>query len=364
MWDVALGRRFSRSLTMADTQEAPVQAVDEAPGSLRQAEQAFMGLLDSQDQPEPTEAEPTEELQSTDEIPDEDSQADSEDETEELVEDDPEEDTDDDELEEESQGDEEEDDPLYAVKVDGEELEVNLDELLKSYSRQKDYTRKTQALSENQKEIDTLTQQHQAEIQQIQQERQQYMDSLSQVIENANLDKFNVDWERLKAEDPLEYITKKQEFADAKDKVQQLQQQQQQAAARQQQAQQEQLQTQMSYEHTQLVEKLPDWGEPEKQSKLAGDLRSYLSDQGYVPEEIDGLIDHRSFIVAHKAMMYDRIQKADPKGKKLQNKPRVIRGGKGTTKAKGQRERVQQTRNRLKQTGHVRDAARALEDLL
>jgi|6_EtaG_2_1085325.scaffolds.fasta_scaffold22494_2 predicted nucleic-acid-binding protein len=351
---------------MADTQAAPVQAVDvPAPGSLKQAEQALVGLLDSlEEQPEPTEAEPTEELESTDEIPDEDSQADSEDETEELVEDDPQEDTDDDEPEEESAGDEEDSDPLYQVRVDGEELEVNLEELLKSYSRQSDYTRKTQALSEQQKDIDTLTQQHQAEIQQIQQERQQYMDSLTQVIENANLDKFNVDWERLKAEDPLEYITKKQEFADAKEKVQQLQQQQQQAATRQQQAQQEQLQQHMRYEHEQLVEKLPDWGEPEKQTRLAGDMRSYLSDQGYVPEEIDGLIDHRSFIVAHKAMMYDALQKADPKAKKLKNKPRVVRGGKGTTKAKAQRDRVQQNRNRLKQTGHVRDAARALEDFI
>jgi|TARA_Y100000310_G_scaffold77141_1_gene73677 hypothetical protein len=351
---------------MADTQAAPVQAVDvPAPGSLKQAEQALVGLLDSlEEQPEPTEAEPTEELESTDEIPDEDSQADSEDETEELVEDDPQEDTDDDEPEEESAGDEEDSDPLYQVRVDGEELEVNLEELLKSYSRQSDYTRKTQALSEQQKDIDTLTQQHQAEIQQIQQERQQYMDSLTQVIENANLDKFNVDWERLKAEDPLEYITKKQEFADAKEKVQQLQQQQQQAATRQHQAQQEQLQQHMRYEHEQLVEKLPDWGEPEKQTRLAGDMRSYLSDQGYMAEEIDGLIDHRSFIVAHKAMMYDALQKADPKAKKLKNKPRVVRGGKGTTKAKAQRDRVQQNRNRLKQTGHVRDAARALEDFI
>jgi len=93
-------------------------------------------------------------------------------------------------------------------------------------------------------------------------------------------------------------------------------------------------------------------------------MRSYLSDQGYMAEEIDGLIDHRSFIVAHKAMMYDALQKADPKAKKLKNKPRVVRGGKGTTKAKAQRDRVQQNRNRLKQTGHVRDAARALEDFI
>lgn len=36
----------------------------------------------------------------------------------------------------------------YKVKVDGEELEVGLDELLNGYSRTADYTRKTQALAE------------------------------------------------------------------------------------------------------------------------------------------------------------------------------------------------------------------------
>lgn len=350
---------------MADTQEAPVQDAAE-PGSIQQAQQAFMGLLDSQENPEPqAEAEPTEELESTDEIPDEDFEADSEDETEELIEDDPEEeDTEDDELEEESASEEEDDDAVYAVKVGDDELEVSIDELIKGYSRQSDYTKKAQALSEQRKEIDTLKQQHEAEIQQIQAERQQYMESLTQVIENSNLDQFNIDWDRLKVEDPLEYITKKQEFQDAKDKVAQLQQQQHRTAQLQQQQHQEQLQQQMAYEHEQLVQKLPDWGEPEKQTTLAGELRSYLSDQGYVPDEIDSLIDHRSFIVAHKAMMYDRIRKADPKAKKLKNKPRVVRGGKGTTKAKAARDRVQQNRNRLKQTGHVRDAARALEDFI
>lgn len=36
----------------------------------------------------------------------------------------------------------------YTVKVDGQEIEVDLDELLNGYQRQSDYTRKTQALKE------------------------------------------------------------------------------------------------------------------------------------------------------------------------------------------------------------------------
>jgi hypothetical protein len=40
---------------------------------------------------------------------------------------------------------------LYTVKVAGEEVQVTLDEALKGYSREQDYTRKTQALAEESK---------------------------------------------------------------------------------------------------------------------------------------------------------------------------------------------------------------------
>ena len=351
---------------MADTQQAPASDVADAPpsGSIREAQQALMGLLDSEEQPEQQESAPVEDSESTDVSPDEESEAVSEEaEAEELIEDDPEEDTDAEEPEAELEGDDSEADVIYEVRVGNETLEVPIDELIKGYSRQSDYTKKTQALSEQQKEIDNLTQQHQAEIQQIQQERQQYMDSLTQVIENAGLEKMNIDWERLKAEDPLEYITKREELRESQEKIAQLQQQQKQVAEKQAVEQESMLKAALAQEHEKLVEKLPDWGKPDTQQKLAGELRSYLVDSGYEIEEIDQLIDHRSFIVAHKAMMYDQLQKANPKSKKLKNKPRVVRSGKGTTRAREDRERVSANRNRLKQTGHVRDAARALEDI-
>lgn len=48
---------------------------------------------------------------------------------------------------------EESDDEKYVVKVDGEEIEVTLDELAKGYQRQADYTRKTQALAAEREEL-------------------------------------------------------------------------------------------------------------------------------------------------------------------------------------------------------------------
>lgn len=49
-------------------------------------------------------------------------------------------------------------DQLYTVKVDGEELQVTLDEALKGYQRQAVFTRKTQALSAEQARLDAFSQ--------------------------------------------------------------------------------------------------------------------------------------------------------------------------------------------------------------
>ena len=111
---------------MADTQTAPQPAatepLPELPGSVREAQEALLGLIDSEgeipeDKPKAEEAQPTEE---------EESQPEEEDES---FEEEPEEE----EESEEPEGEEEEE--LYAVTVNGEEVAVSLDELLSGYSR-------------------------------------------------------------------------------------------------------------------------------------------------------------------------------------------------------------------------------------
>lgn len=346
---------------MADTQEAP--ALNEAPvltdeGSIASAHQALLGLLDSQESPEAEEAAPTEEeLASTEEDPDESPEAVSEDESESEE--------DEEESEDEESEEEDEEEPVYAVKVDGEEIEVSLDELLKGYSRNSSFTRKSQALAEDRKQMESLQAQYNSEMQQIQAERQQYAQQLQSMIENSNLDAFaNVDWERLKAEDPIEFVTKREEFREAQEKIAKVQQQQQAAIQKNEAAAQQQWQESVKTEHAALVEKLPEWGDPDKQKVLAGELRSYASSAGFQDAEIESLIDHRSFIVLNKARLYDEMMKANPKAKKLKNKPKVIRGSKAATAKSESKSKRAALRNRLSETGHVNDAAALLEDYI
>ena len=342
---------------MADTQQEPAIVQD---GSLAAAQSALLGLLEPEpEKPETEEATPTEDsVTSTEETPDEESEAVQEDESEEVEESDESE-------SEEPEEVEEEEPEVYAVRVDGEEVEVSLDELLSGYSRQSSFTKKTQQLAEDRKAMESLQEQYNSEVAQIQQERQQYAEYLQNIIENSQLDQWgSVDWEALKRDDPIEYVTKREEFREQSEKVQRLQQEQQNAQQKAHQAQQQQWADTVKTEHAALVEKLPDWGKPDAQRELAGKLRDYARGQGYQDAEIDTLVDHRSFIVLNKARLYDELQGSDVKAKKLKNKPRVIRGGKGSTKTAEAKQKRTSQKNRLKKSGRVEDAAALFEDFI
>ena len=113
-----------------------------------------------------------------------------------------------------------------------------------------------------------------------------------------------------------------------------------------------------------MVEVLPDWAEPEKQQEIATGIRNYATSQGFQKEELDSLSDHRSLLVLRKAMLYDQLQKADVKGKKLKGKPRVVRAGQGAEKKQTKKGLRAAKMKRLHETGHVDDAASMIEDLM
>ena len=350
---------------MADTQQAPHPATQPTPppgGSVREAQEALLGFIEPEEEKlKAEEATPTEEEESTEETQDESLEEEPQEELEATSEEE--------EAEEatEETDDGEEEDPLYAVTVNGEEHEVTFDELLRGYSRQSDYTRKTQELSNDRKQMEELQKQYNSEVSTIQAERQQYMESLNQIIANssAGLDKFaNVDWQSLKDTDPIEYVTKKEEFREAQEKVQSMQQEQYNAQHRHAEESKQLRSHILKEEHGKLSAALPEWGEPEKQKKMATEIRDYASSQGFSAEEINSLVDHRSLLVLLKASKYDAMQKADVKSKKIKNKPRVIRAGKGRSSGDESKSKRTARMRRLQQSGHVRDATSLFEDFV
>jgi hypothetical protein len=245
----------------------------------------------------------------------------------------------------------------YTVKVDGEEVEVSLDELRNGYQRQADYTRKSQSLAEQRKA-------YEANLQAVQNERSQYATLLGNMAQNQNaeLQRFaNTNWAELKETDPMEYMEKRLEYQEAKEKVSELHNErvrvQQQTESEMGQFLQEKLQKEAEL----LSKALPQYLEPG--SNFKDEVRNYALNLGFSPQDIDGIADHRVIMVLHKAMMQDRISNG-PANKSKKTAPKIVKSGTPQTKGQRSRRTVQAKRERLAKTGNQRDAANVFLDLI
>ena len=352
---------------MADTQTAPqapagLQPIPALGGSIDEAQEALLSILEPEEEtPESEEAQPTEDVESTEETQDE------------SLKEEPEEEEEAEEAEEESEepDEEAEEELLYAVKVDGAEQEVTLDELMKGYSRQSDYTKKTQELAAGRKVIEDAYNQYNSEIVALQQERQQYIAALSQVVQHSlsGIEQYNnIDWETLKQEDPIEYFSKRDELQQRQAQLaanqQQMEQAQYQQNAQAQSQREDRQQKFANYHMTQLAEKLPEWKDPDQKTKIWNEAREFAVSQGYAESEFDSLLDHRHLLILLKAKKYDDLQGNDISSKKVKNKPKVVRAGSPReSKASDKKKRTAQMK-RLKGTGHIDDASALLEDFI
>ncbi len=243
----------------------------------------------------------------------------------------------------------------YTVKVDGEEFEVSLDELRDGYQRQSDYTRKSQSLAEQRKA-------YEANLQAVQNERNQYAQVLEQMSENQNyqLQQFeDINWKELKDDDPMEYMEKRLEYQEAKDRISQLNNER--ARVHQQnQAEITQVLTEKVQKEAELLSAaLPEYADPG--SNLKTDIRNYALSLGFPENEIDSISDHRVVLVLHKAMMQDNAAKGV---KKVKVAPKVVKSGTPQTKSQKVKRVTQAKRERLSKTGNQRDAADVFLDLI
>lgn len=247
--------------------------------------------------------------------------------------------------------------PSYTVKVDGEEFEVDLDELRNGYQRQSDYTKKSQSVAEMRKA-------YEANLQSVQQERDQYQQVLANMenYQNLELKKYQeLDWASLKEDDPVEYMEKRIEFQDAKDKVNQVKQEQ---IAVQQKTQQEvyqNIQHKVQEEAELLATALPEYSDPS--SNLKTELRDFAINMGFSEQDVNGITDHKVVLVLHKAMLQDKAN-SSTSSKVKKGPAKVIKAGVPVTKKQRVARDVQAKRDRLRKTGSVNDAANAFMDLI
>ena len=248
-------------------------------------------------------------------------------------------------------------DPVYRVKVDGEEFEVSLDELRNGYQRQSDYTRKSQSLAEQRKA-------YEANLQAVQNERQQYSHILENVgkFQDIEVQKLNdIDWASLKDTDPMGYMEKRMELQEAREKAAQVKAEQTRIAHQSQQEHAVRMQDILQHEAGKLKEILPEYADPK--SGLRDKLRDYALGLGFDQQDINNIADHRVVLVLHKAMLQDEAKNGAVK-KVSKKVPKVLKSGTPESKTQRNQRTLKGKRQRLSKTGHPRDAANVFLDMI
>jgi len=252
--------------------------------------------------------------------------------------------------------------PLYRVKIDGEEFDVPLDELRNGYSRQQHFTKQSQKLAEEKKVFAT-------EFQQVQEERQQYVQLLSALESQIkNMDSQpEPDWDTLYETDPIEASRQQHEwnrFNQAKnEKLQAAQAEKQRVAQIEQREQMEQYKTLLSHEAQRLQEVIPEWKDQKRAAKEQQDLKKYLINQGVSEEEVSALVKADHVKVLRKAMLYDKgKRKVSNQKNNPQKRTRVMKSG--AKLAPKVQDKFKKATSNLKKSGKWQDAHQAVSMLL
>jgi len=260
--------------------------------------------------------------------------------------------------EEQTEVEEEQEQPTYyKVRVDGEEVEVTLEELQSGYSRQQDYTRKTQELSEQRKTIDK----QQEELAQRDAIYSQLLPRLEAQLkgEMAN----EPDWNKLYEDDPVGYVREKQLWDERKEKLRATQAEQRRLEEENAKKQQEQIAQMVQEGQQKLLELIPEWQDPEVATKDKLAIREYgINVLGYSPEEMDAVYDYRALLGLRNAWLQSKTVKATKKKPTEKAKARVARPG--TTNRPRSVAPVKKAKQRLAKTGKPSDAAKVFEQLL
>ena len=337
-----------------ETTTPEVGSGNDNPITIDDATSAFEGMLSA---PEDSKEQPTDQEENTQESEVEETEEEDVEFEVEEADDDTEESEDDSEIEDEEVVEEEQ---TFTVKAAGEEKEVTLDELKKSYQLGSDYTKKTQEVAEQRKVID---QEAKAiiEARQVRDSYAQKLQAVEQFLVGSN--DSPEDLATMKENDPIGYAVKVAEMTEKKDQLQQVNAERQRIAQEQESDRSANMQKYVEGEAQKLTQSLPEFSDKTKGEQIRNEIRNYGKKVGFTDDELSQVYDSRHVLVLHKAAQYDKLMagKAGVK-KKVANAPKTMKGGAKVKQTVTDRTKKQH--KRLLQTGDARDAAALFENFI
>ena len=318
---------------MSDTQNTTPEGSGEL--TVEGAANAFLSMMDREDGSDKEQPESASEANESD--------AESDDESE---------------VEQDDDGEEQEQ-PTYLVKAAGEEREVTLNELIKSYQLGTDYTKKSQAVAEERKAVEAERQ----AVQEAKQMRDTYAQRL-EMIEQMLVPQQEENLEYLKETDPIGYSVKVAEMIQRDKQLAAVQAERHRINQQQEQDRQVQMQSVVAEEMQKLSSYIPEFTDPAKGEAIRNDIRAFGKQIGFSDNELAAVYDSRAVLTLYKAMQYDKLVASKPAiTKKVNEAPKAIKSGVSKPRDSNAEE-TRKLKARAKSSGSVRDAASVFERFL
>ena len=269
----------------------------------------------------------------------------------------------DDQAEEAEQSEEDEVPAILKLKVNGEEVEKPLDEVVALAQQGLDYTQKTQQVAEQRKELEAYAESIKAQEQAFQEQMQLNNVLIEDVAKITALDQqlnqyANVNWQQLSDSDFVEaqklFFTYNQLQQERSALVSQFEAKKQQVVQKQTQLMAEKIAKGKEI----LAKEIPNWSPETNQALL-----STGKDYGFSDAELNSIVDPRHVKVLHDAMQWRKLQQNSTVKKKVSSAKPVVRPGAKDTKAEAN-SNVRQLRDSLRKTGKSDLAQKLIEQMI
>jgi len=242
---------------------------------------------------------------------------------------------------------EEQETDLHQVIVNGERIDVNLEELKAGYQKDADYRRKTEEIALQKRELKT-------EEDRLKNQYSTKMDDLNSLVVTLNAeinnDMNSKELDKLWDEDPTEAARVDRRIQKRKNTIQEAQQ-------KLRQHQEAQMQELLRDEQRKLHLKHPEIADPIKGATVKSNIVNYLSSKGFSNEDVGRIYDSRMFDVIMDGMNFQKTKSVKPNlvSKKVKPTKFVKSGVKSTKEDMNNRSRLEQIKT-LKKSGNPKDA--------
>jgi DNA repair exonuclease SbcCD ATPase subunit len=237
---------------------------------------------------------------------------------------------------------------LHQVIVNGEKIDVDLEELKAGYQKDADYRRKTEEIAIEKREL-------KSEEDRLKNQYSTKMDDLNSLVVTLNAeinnDMNSKELDALWDEDPTEAARVDRKIQKRKQSIQQAQQ-------KLREHQESQFQEILKNEQKKLHLKHPEIADPIKGAKVKSNIMSYLSSKGFSNEDVARIYDSRYFDVIMDGMKANAT-KPNLVSKKVKPSKFVKSGVKSTKEDMDSQSRLNKIKT-LKKSGSTKDATELL----